>query len=117
MTSATDSIAAFLDGALNRAERRREPIEVTISKPENAITIRSVDPSFVRRLEIPEGVHILRVLPELPIPDDLPRMFMLHPGGSVPRIGVELANRRGMRRIVSVDPISGSPQVQTPEQP
>jgi hypothetical protein len=30
----------------------------------------------------------------------------------VPRFGVELANRKGARRIVRIDPITGIPQVE-----
>jgi hypothetical protein len=34
------------------------------------------------------------------------------PGGVPPRIGVELRNSRGSRRIVRVDPITGVPQIE-----
>jgi prepilin-type N-terminal cleavage/methylation domain-containing protein len=118
LTSASDSIVSFLDGALNRAERRREVMEVSILKQENALVLRTVDPSYVRRLDMPEGVSIVKVLPEIPGVDDstTPRVFLIHPGGTVPRIGVELMNRKGVHRIVAVDPISGTPDVHTPEE-
>jgi len=72
------------------------------------ISLRSMDPNFVRKLELPEGVHI-----EAEERDE-PRRFLLFPGGTVPRISIPLVNRRGTRRIVQVDPITGVPQIQTP---
>jgi len=36
----------------------------------------------------------------------------LLPGGTVPRIGIEIANRKGTRRLVRVDPMTGVPEVQ-----
>jgi hypothetical protein len=42
------------------------------------------------------------------------RSFFLYPGGTVPQFGVRLSNRRHVERIVSVDPMTGVPQIQTP---
>ena len=55
------------------------------------------------------------MLPPLPQETDAPRRFLLYPGGAIPRFGVEIANRRGARRIVRVDPITGVPQVERVE--
>jgi len=55
------------------------------------------------------------VLPEIQTESDAPRRVVLFPGGVAPRIGVEIANRRGTRRIVRVDPITGTPQIERPE--
>jgi prepilin-type N-terminal cleavage/methylation domain-containing protein len=115
--SASDSIAAFLNAALNLAERRRQVIEVEISPAEHALRMRSADPEFLRTLELPEGIEIRKVLPELPDEAARPRRFLIYPGGTVPQLGVELENRRGARRTVRVDPITGVPQVEAPEAP
>lgn len=49
------------------------------------------------------------------IPNAL-RTFILYPGGTVPGFGIELINRRKVQRIVRVDPITGVPHVERPEQ-
>ena len=114
LTSAADSLAGFFNAALVRAERRQQPLEVTISKTDRVLSMRSTEPGFLRRLEMPEGVLIRAVLPELPV--DAPvRSFLLYPGGTVPRVGVEIENQRGARRLVRLDPITGVPQVERPE--
>lgn len=113
LRSATDSLVSFLDGAMTRAERRGEPVEVTIVRGEGAVVLRSVDPGFEKRYDLPESIRILRILPENPeAPEERARAYVLQPGGTVPRFGVELVNRRGVRRIVRVDPITGTPQVE-----
>jgi prepilin-type N-terminal cleavage/methylation domain-containing protein len=112
LTSATNSVVAFLNGALNRAERREEVMEVIIAPRDSTLALFSNAPGFARTLKLPEGVHIEAVLPELEQPADVPRHFLLMPGGVPPRIGIQLANRRGQRRIVRVDPITGVPQVE-----
>ena len=112
ITSASDSIVSFLNGALNRAERRQEVVEVSISISENTLTLRSAQPGFNRELKMPDGVTIRAVLPENPGNPQASRHFLLYPGGTVPSFGVELVNRRGVRRIIRVDPITGAPLVE-----
>ena len=114
MVSAADSIATFLNSALNRAERRQDVIEIAISVKENAIRLASSEPGFERRLDMPEGVRIAGVLPALDESVD-PRTFIIQPGGTPPRVGVEIANERGARRIVRVDPMTGVPRIEVPE--
>jgi prepilin-type N-terminal cleavage/methylation domain-containing protein len=115
LNAATNSVVSFFNTGLSRAERRQQVVEITISKPENTLSMRSTDPGFSRRLEIPEGVSITHVLPELPQNPDAPRSFFLYPGGTVPRFGVALINRRNVEKIVQVDPMTGVPQVQRVE--
>ena len=115
LTSATDSLASFLNGALNRAERRQQPIMVAISVQDNAIWLESVDPGFARKWEMPPGISIQAVWPKLLSEMEGARRFLLLPGGVVPQFGIELANRRGVRRIVRIDPITGVPQVERGE--
>ena len=42
--------------------------------------------------------------------------FDLYPGGTVPGFGIQLINRKNVERIVRVDPITGVPRVERPEQ-
>jgi len=35
------------------------------------------------------------------------------PGATVPGIGIQIANRRGTRRIVRLDPMTGFPRVES----
>lgn len=113
LSSASDSMVAFLNAAVVRADRRQQVIEVTIDKKENAILLQSTEPGFERRLDLPPGITIASVVPALPATDsDGPRRFLLYPGGTVPGFGVELTNAKGTRRIVRVDPITGVPKVE-----
>jgi prepilin-type N-terminal cleavage/methylation domain-containing protein len=106
LLSASDAVASFLSAALNRAERRQQVMEVSFAVNEGKLTMRSGDPGFLRELQLPDGVRIIKLTP------DTPRV-LLYPGGSVPRIAVELENRRRARKQVLVDPITGVPEVLT----
>lgn len=112
MASATDEVAVMLNSAIERAERKQTAVEITIDKPRNAIVLRSAEPNFERVLELPQGVMIDAVLP--PMPSDVTgvRSVMVYPGGTAPRIGVQLTNTRGAKRIIRIDPITGVPQVE-----
>lgn len=114
--SATDEIVSSLGSAMNRADRRQIAVEVIVDRARQRLTFASADASYRREVVMPEGVTIARVLPVIPNLDvSLPRQFLIHPGGTVPRISLELVNRKGARRLVSVDPISGAPQVTEPK--
>jgi prepilin-type N-terminal cleavage/methylation domain-containing protein len=112
LNAATNSVVSFVNSGLNRAERRRQVVEITISKSENSLSMRSTEPGFFRKLALPAGISIMHVLPELPDNPEVPRVFMLYPGGAPPRFGVQLMNRRNVERIVRVDPITGVPRVE-----
>jgi Tfp pilus assembly protein FimT len=87
LRSASDSIVSFLNIALDHADRRQQAVEVI---------------GFSRRLEMPAQIHILGDANET-------RRFLVYPGGSIPRIGIQIATMRGRSRMVSVDPVTGSP--------
>jgi hypothetical protein len=107
LNSACDDIAALLNGALNRAERRQHGVEIDILPAENALVVSSFEPGFRRRLDLPATVRM----------EGERRRLLVFPGGSPPRVAVELANRRGDRRIVRVDPVSGATMILKPNQP
>jgi hypothetical protein len=117
LSSAAGSTAGFLNAALNRAERLQQPVELTVSIRDNAVTMRSLEARFERKLQLPAGVKVLAVWPQAPEEGGEPRRFLFMPGGVPPRIGIEIANRRGTRRIVRVDPITGVPRIERPESP
>jgi len=111
LTSASDSIVSFLNAALNRAERRQQVMEVTISQQDNSMTLRSTEPGYTKQFVMPEGVSIAAVHPRL-ADDMLPRHIMLYPGGVPPRVGIEIVNRKNDRRLVRIDPTTGVSQVE-----
>jgi prepilin-type N-terminal cleavage/methylation domain-containing protein len=112
LTSAGDGVAGFLNRELNRAERRQEAIEITIDPRANVLLARGTGTGSERKLEMPSGVRITSVLPP-PVGDDGgPRHFVCYPGGTAPRIGVELTNTKGARRLVRVNPITGVPEIE-----
>jgi prepilin-type N-terminal cleavage/methylation domain-containing protein len=118
LNAATNGVVSFLDYGLSRAERRQQTVLITISKAENSVEMRSSEPGFYRKLEMPEGVSIVQVFPQMPenSDPDLKRDFLLYPGGTVPPLGLQLINRRSVQRVVQVDPITGVPRITTPEQ-
>jgi prepilin-type N-terminal cleavage/methylation domain-containing protein len=113
MTSAADSVATFLNGAVNRAERRQEPMELVISIKESKLALYSNEPGFTRELKMPEGILIEAVLPKIEDDPEAVRRLILMPGASVPGIGIQLANRRGGKRIIRLDPMTGFPRIES----
>jgi len=112
IASASDSVASHLNSALNYANRRQEPVLIEFSVVEDSMRVRGAQPGFDKTLEMPDGVDIRSILPPIPADLNTPRRFMVYPGGTVPRLGVELVNRRGARRVVRIDPITGVPQIE-----
>jgi prepilin-type N-terminal cleavage/methylation domain-containing protein len=113
LVSATDSVATFLNSAVNRVERRQQPIELEISSRENRLSLYSNEPGFTRELKMSDGIVIEGVLPEFAEEDGGPRRFLLMPGATVPGIGIQIGNRRGAHRIVRLDPMTGFPRVES----
>ncbi len=111
------SLAAFLSSAANRAERREEALELTVFIKENAVTLRPAGAGYVRRLGLPPGIAVRAVWPPLAQASDEPRRFLFVPGGTPPRVAIEIANQHGARRIVRLDPITGVTRIEQPETP
>ena len=112
LRSASDRVMALLNLALDRADRVQQVVEIRVSPQENAISARSMDLSLNRTLELEVPVHIASVGTEGPSqPGGAPltdqRRFLLYPGGTPPRISIELDTKEGHRRRVTVDPITG----------
>jgi len=112
LASAGDGVAGFLNKELNRAERRQQAVEITIDLRANVLLARSTGPGAERKLEMPSGVRITSVLPQLVSDEGEPRHFICYPGGTAPRIGVELTNTKGARRLIRINPITGVPEIE-----
>jgi len=110
LASASDSLVSFINGAMNRAERRQDVVEIAISIQDNAVMLTTTGLS--RKLEMPSGVTIKAIWPKLAANPDATRRFLLMPGGAVPRLGIEIANRKGVRRIIRVNPMTGVPDIE-----
>ena len=116
MASATDNVATFLNSAVNRAERRQQPVMVSISVRENRMVMYSNEAGFTRELAMPEGIAIEAVLTGDPNGGQDGTSLMLLPGATIPGVGVQLINQHRNRRIVRLDPMTGFPRVETPKE-
>lgn len=114
LNAATDASVAFFNSGLNRAERRQQLTEVVVSLEHNQLEMRSLDPNYFKTLAMPEGITITKIYPEIPGLEEKARSIVLYPGGAIPQFGLELVNRRGVHRIVRVDPMTGVPVVRNP---
>ena len=112
MRSATDAVSSILNGAVDRAERRQQPVEIVIAPKENTISLLSTEPGFERQMKMPEGIAIEALFPQIP-DEDGPRRVIVMPGGTAPGVGIQLVNRHGAHRLVHLDPMTGFPRVET----
>jgi prepilin-type N-terminal cleavage/methylation domain-containing protein len=110
LRSTADNVVNFLNSAIDHAERRQQVVEVWIAPKDNVLIARSPDQGFARRLQIPESFHITAVRPIAEVASDDARRFLLYPGGTIPRIGVEISAGSGRKREIDVDPLSGMPR-------
>jgi prepilin-type N-terminal cleavage/methylation domain-containing protein len=101
LRAAADSVVAILNSALTRADRRQEPTEVIISPKERTISLFTADPSYAKKLQLPDGISMT---------GEEPRRFMLMPGGAPPTLDIDLFNTRGAHKLIRIDPITGVPQ-------
>ncbi len=120
LNTAADSIASFLNAALNHAGSRRVPVMVEISRDGNFLRLSSTEAGWTRRLEMPQGVEVENVQPAPPAPPGYEnRLFRLlvYPGASPPGVAVSIVNRRGARRIIRLDPATGAPEIERAVEP
>jgi len=113
LRSASDSIVGFFNTALARADTRQQVVEIVISPQEGTLTATSGDRGFKRKLEIASPVKIVSIKPGLAADAQdqaVPRRFLIYPGGTVPKIAIEIANLQGRKRLISIDPVTGVPQ-------
>ncbi len=111
LVTASDNVSSFLNSAVNRTERRQQPVELVISAKDNSLKLYSTEANFSRELKLPDGVSLQ--LPDNPDDPEGVRRLLIMPGDTVPGIGIQLSNRRGSRRIVHLDPMTGFPRVES----
>ena len=118
LNTAADSIATFLNGALNRADRRQQAIEIIILPEKGRFELYSNEPGYTRELVMPEGITLEAILPKVADePDNAPRRLIVLPGSTPPGIGIQIASRKGVRKIVRLDPMTGFPRVESVVRP
>jgi prepilin-type N-terminal cleavage/methylation domain-containing protein len=117
LRSAASQMASFLNAAMDRAERRQQAVELRISPAEDALGARSADSSFAAVMSLPDSIAIAAIEPAMINAEgqNQPRRFLLYPGGTLPRIAIELVTREGRKRRVTVDPVTGLPRSETVE--
>jgi type II secretory pathway pseudopilin PulG len=115
LRSTADNVVNFLNAAIDHAERRQQLVEVWISPKDNVLIARSPDQGFARRYELPAPFHITSIRPSAEVSPDEPRRFLMYPGGTVPRIAVEITGNDGKKREVVVDPLTGAPRNELPQ--
>jgi len=108
LVTTCDDVSTFLNTAVNRTERRQQPVELVISAKENSLKLYSTDSNFTRELKLPDGISL-----EMPDEPEGVRRLIIMPGDTVPGFGVQIANRRGSRRIIHLDPMTGFPRVES----
>ncbi len=113
LTSATQSVASFINAAVDRSERHQEAVELVLTPGHNSLSAYSNDSAAPRELQLPEGIVIEATLPPLPDEADLTRRILIVPGGATPGIGIQLVNKHGSRRLVKLDPFTGFPRVES----
>jgi hypothetical protein len=112
MSSASGSVAAFLNAAVTHAQRRQQSVELVISPKEGVLRQYSNEPGFMKEYKLPDGIMVEAVLPDVGQAPEDERRFMLMPGGTVPGIAIQLMNRRDGHRLVRLDPMTGYPRVE-----
>jgi prepilin-type N-terminal cleavage/methylation domain-containing protein len=115
LRSAGESIVGLFNSALDRAERRQQPVEIVIDRTANSIAVLGSGPGIERLVELPQGVRIIGIAPAFPGEGPL-RSFLLLPSGAVPRFSIMLTNARGALRNISIDPITGVARMDIPQQ-
>jgi prepilin-type N-terminal cleavage/methylation domain-containing protein len=106
LKSAASDVAVFLTGALNRAERHEQTMEIIVYPKENKLVLVSTEPGYAKTLEMPAGIHIT---------GDNPMRILLMPGSAPPRVAIDLFTDHGSHRIVKLDPVTGVPEVVIPQ--
>jgi len=114
LRSTADNVVNFLNAAIDHAERRQQVVEVWVAPKDNVLIARSPDQGFTRRLELPEPFRITAVRPAAEVAPDEARRFLMVPGGTIPRIQIEISSKDGKKREVTVDPLTGMPDNDVP---
>ncbi len=108
-----DRAAALLTQAMARVERAQLPMELVIDRAAGVLLLRDPAGRQPRELRLPPGIRVAAVLPPA-AGGETARLLLLAPGEPFPGVGVVLANARGQRRLVRIDPLTAMAAVETP---
>ncbi len=112
LRSASTTVASALNIAINTADRRQLPVQVSLQPALNRIVLRAAESRKDQIFEIPQGIRIKRILPALFLDEQQrDRYIIVYPNGAPPQLIVELENPRGSSRQIMLDPISGVAKV------
>lgn len=101
LSTACDDIGSIFNAAANFAERRQQAVEIRIL-PDR---VEAMGPGFQKQTSLEKGIVI----------EGDPRFFFVEPAGPLPGIALTVANARGSRKIVRIDPISGAIETRNAE--
>lgn len=112
LRSASTTVASALNIAINTADRRQLPVQLSIQPSQNRIVLRAAESRRDQIFDIPSGIKIKRILPSLFLDEEKSdRYIVVYPNGAPPQLIVELENPRGTIRQIKLDPISGVAKV------
>jgi type II secretory pathway pseudopilin PulG len=111
LATATSSVAAFLNAASNRAERRQRPVELVITA--KTLLFVSTDAGSERELTMPDGISLEPISAQPSEDAEGVSRWLFMPGGAVPAVALQVSNRHGGRRTVRLDPMTGFPRVES----
>jgi prepilin-type N-terminal cleavage/methylation domain-containing protein len=107
LRTAADDVASFLGLAMNQVERTESPVVVRFLEAQGVLEMSGPDVPL-KTMKLADGISIAEVRPAVPGEQDGVRSVSLLPGGTFPRLMVDLTSRSGGRRTVAVDPVTGS---------
>jgi len=115
LRSAADQAASLLTQGIARVERTQSPLELLADRAAGRLVLRDLTGRFAREQKLDAGIRIAEILPPLPAAgEETSRLVLLAPGEPFPAIGLVLANDRGQRRLVRIDPLTAMAVVETP---
>jgi hypothetical protein len=92
---------------MNQVERTESPVVVRFLEAQGVLEMSGPGVAL-KTMKLADGISIAEVRPAFPGGQDGERSVFLLPGGTFPRLMVDLTSRSGGRRTVAVDPVTGS---------
>ncbi len=113
LRSEADRAAALLTQGMARVERSQLPLELIIDRAAGVLALHDPSGRQARELRLDTGVRVAAILPPL-TDEETARTLVLAPGEPFPGVGIVLANTRGQKRLVRIDPLTAMAAVETP---
>ncbi|MFZ5928763.1 MAG: pilus assembly FimT family protein [Acidobacteriota bacterium] len=113
LRSEADRAAALLTQSMARVERTQLPLELVIDRAAGVLAMRDPSGLQAREMRLDTGIRVAAILPPL-TDEETARTLVLAPGEPFPGIAIVLANARGQKRLVRIDPLTAMAAVETP---